>query len=137
MAGSPAAAGAGGAGSGGTPTTAGQAGTAGANSLGGAAGSAGGGVGGHAETGTCSPGLPVLVGEIDGTAVVLNTTDAVCVVFEGTLHGWQASELQGRTVALNGTDVTDTLGEVVAAIDGHHYFEFSSGSVAHTSMSAW
>lgn len=66
-----------------------------------------------------------------------NTTGEVWFVISENPNGWQASEIQGRTIYVNGVQVTAGQMPLPAAIGGKRYFRFTAGSRPWSSWSFW
>ena len=66
-----------------------------------------------------------------------NTTGEVWFVITENPNGWQASEVQGRRIYVNGTQVTAGQMPLPAAINGRRYFRFTAGDRSWASWSFW
>jgi hypothetical protein len=72
------------------------------------------------------------------------TTGAVCVTYMGNITGWQASNVDGRSVTVVGS-TTQTLATIPnanqpglnAGADGYIYWNYSAGTETYTSMSVF
>jgi hypothetical protein len=93
----------------------------------------------------CAAGVPILVMTKVGTAVKFNTTGAVCVTLMGALSGWNASNVQGRSVTVVGSS-TQTLSTIPeganqpglgAGPDGYVYWNFNVGLYTYASVTAF
>lgn len=69
------------------------------------------------------------------------TTGPTCIKVFGGLNGWNASNMSGRTVRINGSSPV-SLGDgnqpsVQASSDGYTYLDFSMGSYSYASCATW
>ncbi len=64
-----------------------------------------------------------------------NTTGAVCYTVSGTINGWGCSNMQGRTVTVNGTAVT--CGRLPLPGTSPYTFSFSAGTYPWASFYWW
>lgn len=69
--------------------------------------------------------------------MTLNTTGEKWYVLSGKPAGWQASEIAGRTLSVNGVVLPAGATFPVAAADGKWYLRFSAGEHAWASWSWW
>lgn len=84
-------------------------------------------------SGGCSSAVPLSRHENSGA---FNTTGERWFVVSQQVNGWQASNVAGRTISVNGVGVSP--GQTLpAAIDGKLYFSFSEGGVNWASWSFW
>ena len=107
--------------------SAGAAGGAGA-----ATGSAGATTKGPSEA-PCSPAKD-LSNHMSGE---LGTTDSVCLRVTDEVVGWGCSNFEGRTVKVNGTDVSCAQVPLPEKVHGAYYFEISAGQFAYASFYWW
>jgi hypothetical protein len=63
-------------------------------------------------------------------------TDAVCYEIDAPVAGWQVSNLQSRTLTINGMPA-GTPPALPAAMGGTYVFAFSAGEPAFTAWSYW
>jgi hypothetical protein len=92
----------------------------------------------------CAPGATVIPLTVLGSAVVFGTTGAVCVTYMGSVTGWNASNVEGRSVTVMGS-TTQTLAMIpgenqpglMPGADGYIYWNFTSGTASYASMSAF
>ena len=76
-----------------------------------------------------------------------NTTGAVCVQHSGGVNGWNASNLQGRTVTVTGASTVGPITPSGGGIgnqpamspgsDGNVYFNITAGTYTYANMSLW
>jgi hypothetical protein len=66
-----------------------------------------------------------------------NTTGEIWFVINENPNGWQASEVQGRRIYVNGVQVTSGQMPLPAAINGRRYFRFTAGDRTWASWSFW
>jgi hypothetical protein len=96
----------------------------------------------------CASGATVISPTSCSSLPSFNTTGAVCVRLKlNTVNGWNASNVQGRTVTAKGATtqgpITPTNGSIPnqpglsAGSDGYVYFNFTAGAVNYTSMACW
>jgi hypothetical protein len=92
----------------------------------------------------CAPGAVVIALDALGNSGNFGTLGAVCITFQGTVSGWNASNVEGRTViAMGSTTQTptitgDSLGNqpgIAPGADGFIYWNYTAGTVAFSSMS--
>jgi hypothetical protein len=93
-------------------------------------------------TGTgCAAGAMVITMTKTGNSGSFGTTDAVCIEFMGSVNGWNASNVQGRTVTVTGSATTmptitaGTLGNQPAespGADGFIYWNYTGSATAVT-----
>jgi PQQ-like domain len=98
--------------------------------------------------GGCASGAVVISVTSCSSLPSFNTTNAVCVKTKvATINGWNASNVQGRTVTAKGATTQGPITPTNASIpnqpglsagsDGFVYFNFTAGSVNYTSMACW
>jgi subtilisin family serine protease len=94
--------------------------------------------------GACLPGQDQGAGCYNARPLARNqqsgsfgTTGEVWFVITDNPVGWQASEVQGRTITVNGVQVTAGQMPLPPAIGGKRYFRFSAGSRTWASWSFW
>jgi hypothetical protein len=96
----------------------------------------------------CAAGATIFTPASCGSLSSFNTTGAVCVKIKAaTINGWNASNVQGRTVTAKGSTtqgpITPTGSSIPnqpglsAGADGFVYFNFTAGQVSYTSMACW
>jgi hypothetical protein len=96
----------------------------------------------------CASGATVFSETSCGSLPSFNTTGAVCFKLKlSTIHGWNASNVQGRTATAKGSTtqgpITPTNGSIPnqpglsPSSDGTVYFNFTAGSVNYSSMACW
>jgi hypothetical protein len=85
-------------------------------------------------SGPCLDATPLAVHQDSGS---FGTMDARWFVASAPLLGWQASEVTGRTIHVNGALVTPGQMQLPAPVDGKYYFEFSAGQFPWSSFSYW
>jgi hypothetical protein len=68
---------------------------------------------------------------------VLNTTGEKWYVVDAPIDGWQASEMAGRTIEVNGVTVISGQVPLPPPVNGKYYFRFSSGQHAWASWGFW
>jgi hypothetical protein len=79
----------------------------------------------------CSPALDASTGQN------LNTTGAVCWRTPAAIAGWGCSNFAGRTVKVNGVQVTCGALPLPAKVNGYYYFDISAGTFPWASMYWW
>jgi hypothetical protein len=97
----------------------------------------------------CASGAKVISLSACGGTPPFNTTGPVCVkVKASAVNGWNASNIQGRTVVAEGAStqgpvaptnyggVPDQPG-LSAGPDGFVYFDFTAGQVSYSTMACW
>ncbi len=84
-------------------------------------------------TGACLSAQPLS----PQTNAVLNTTGERWYVVSGNVNGWQASEMAGRTIKVNGVTLNPGQMPLPAKVNGNYYFHFSSGNNDWASWSYW
>jgi lysophospholipase L1-like esterase len=85
---------------------------------------------------SCASALPIA--RYQNSGAFGTTSESKLFVATGPILGWQASEVQGRTITINGHLMQP--GQMplpAAAADGKYYFQFSAGGVAWASWSHW
>lgn len=65
------------------------------------------------------------------------TTSERWFVVTDNISGWQASQVAGRTITVNGVVVTPGQLPLPAKVDGAYHFQFSGGSYTWASWSFW
>ncbi len=65
------------------------------------------------------------------------TTDAVCLRVTDDVVGWGCSNFEGRTVKVNGVDVSCAQVPLPEKVHGAYYFEISAGQFAYASFYWW
>ncbi len=92
----------------------------------------------------CPAGVTVIAMASTGSSGSFRTTNSVCVTYMGTLTGWSASNVEGRSVTVVGatTQMFTVSGDLVASeraplpgADGYIYWIWTSGTEAFSSMS--
>ncbi len=53
------------------------------------------------------------------------------------IHGWTASEMQGRTISVNGVDVASGVMPLPNKVNGKYYFRVSAGGNSWASITFW
>jgi hypothetical protein len=81
--------------------------------------------GGFQCTGTCQSATPLARQQNSGN---FGTTGERWFVVNTNINGWQASEMTGRTIRVNGTVVTPGQMPLPPAVNGLYYFQLSAGS---------
>lgn len=71
------------------------------------------------------------------TSATLNTTGEVWYKVNKPINGWQVSEMDGRTISVNGTVVTSGQMPLPPSENEVYYFQFTPGSKSWTSWSFW
>ncbi len=98
-------------------------------------GTSDGGSNAFACTGACLGATPIA--RYTNAANLSATKDTWFVLTDG-LTGWQASNVTGRTISVNGVEVAPGQMPLPApAADGKYYFRFSGGGLAWASWSYW
>jgi hypothetical protein len=94
----------------------------------------------------CAAGATIIAMTKTGASGNFNVMGAVCVTYMGTVTGWNASNVQGRTVTVVGsttqmpTITGDSIGNqpgLSPGADGYIYWNFSAGSVDYSSISTY
>lgn len=95
-------------------------------------------------SGACSPGTswgqacydaaPLSRNQQSGS---FNTRGERWFVVTDTINGWQASEVQGRTIRVNGVVRTPGQMPLPPRVDGRYYFQFTAGQNTWASWSFW
>ncbi|HET9954546.1 MAG TPA: carbohydrate-binding domain-containing protein [Polyangiaceae bacterium] len=85
-------------------------------------------------TGGCLSATPLARNQNSGP---FGTTGERWFVVNTSINGWQASEIQGRTITVNGVPVTAGQMPLPAPVGGAYYFRFSAGANNWSSMSFW
>ncbi|HEY0466191.1 MAG TPA: carbohydrate-binding domain-containing protein, partial [Polyangiaceae bacterium] len=86
-------------------------------------------------TGGCLTATPLARNQNSGS---FNTTGERWFVVSDSINGWQASEMAGRTIRVNGVVVTPGQMPLPAPVNGTtYYFNFSAGSRTWASWSFW
>ncbi len=92
----------------------------------------------------CATGATVIAMKAKGASGNFNVLGAVCVTFTSSVSGWNASNVQGRSVTAVGSTTQmpvisgDSLGNqpgLSPGTDGYIYWNYTAGSVDFTSMS--
>lgn len=94
----------------------------------------GGGSGSFTCTGACLSATPISRYQFSGN---FNTTSEVWFVTSEVPNGWQASNVEGRQILVNGMAVTVGQIPLPAPVGGKYYFQFTSGGVAVANWSFW
>ena len=82
----------------------------------------------------CYDAVPLAKHQQSGS---FETTGEKWFVVTDAIYGWQASEVAGRTIRVNGVVVTPGQMPLPAPIDGKRYFHFSAGDRPWASWSFW
>lgn len=85
-------------------------------------------------TGGCLSATPLTRNQNSGP---FGTAGERWFVVTTTINGWQASEIQGRSITVNGVPVTAGQMPLPSAAGGAYYFQFSAGANDWSSMSFW
>jgi hypothetical protein len=85
-------------------------------------------------TGACLSATPLARNQNSGA---FGTTGERWFVVSQHINGWQASEMEGRSIRVNGILVTPGQMPPPAAANGSYYFQFSAGSFSWASWSFW
>jgi len=85
-------------------------------------------------TGACLNATPLVRNQNSGA---FGTTGERWFVVSQNINGWQASEMAGRTLRVNGVVVTAGEMPLPAALNGAYYFQFSAGNFPWASWSFW
>jgi len=85
-------------------------------------------------TAACLNATPLVRQQNSGS---FGTTGERWFVVSQNINGWQASEMAGRTIRVNGTPVTPGQMPLPAAVNGSYYFQFSAGNFDWASWSFW
>ncbi|HSQ40950.1 MAG TPA: hypothetical protein VLM37_01580, partial [Fibrobacteraceae bacterium] len=75
--------------------------------------------------------------EMTGQSATLNTTGEVWYKVTSSISGWQASEVQGRTIYVNGEEVQAGEFPLPESVNGTYYFRFTEGEHSWASWSLW
>ncbi len=96
------------------------------------------------EDGPCTPTKDISLSTATPNATVqLGTTGAFCLRVTGTITGWNANSMAGRTISINGaTPVSGDSGALQGAspgkwTDGKTYFDISAGQNSYAGVSLW
>jgi hypothetical protein len=118
----------------------GKGGSTGGGGAGGSGGKAGGGSGGSSGSGGAKCVVSLMPNQPSGN---LGTTE-VCFQIAAPLGGWQASNVSGRVITINGERVTFTGDSVQQQspnvpdpVDDAYVFVFGAGSNVSASWSYW
>lgn len=84
--------------------------------------------------GACLTATPMARWQQSG---VFGNSEGVWFVAGSDLSGWQASEVPGRTIEVNGVEVVSGEMPLPAPIDGKYYFYFSEGTQPWASWTYW
>jgi hypothetical protein len=93
----------------------------------------------------CASGATVIAMTALGN-VNFGTAGAVCITFMGNVNGWNASNVQGRTVTVVGSTTQspaisgDNLGNqpgIMPGADGYVYWNYTAGQVSYASMATF
>jgi len=90
--------------------------------------------GGFQCTGPCVSATPIARNQNSGA---FGTTGERWFVVNTNINGWQASEVQGRTIRVNGVVVTPGQMPLPPAVNGNYYFQFSAGNNNWSTWSFW
>jgi len=96
----------------------------------------------------CAAGATVIIATCGGGSTGnFGTLGAVCVQFQGNVNGWNASNVQGRTITATGSTTQMVNGNsgvgnqpgLSAGSDGNVYWNFSATTscCSYASMSCW
>lgn len=85
-------------------------------------------------TGACLSATPLARNQSSGS---FGTTAERWFVVSTNINGWQASEMAGRTIRVNGVVVTSGQMPLPPAVNGSYYFQFSAGAHTWASWSFW
>ena len=85
-------------------------------------------------SGACLNATPLVRSQNSGA---FGTTGERWFVVSQNIHGWQASEMAGRALRVNGVEVAPGQMPLPAAVNGAYYFQFSAGSFPWASWSFW
>jgi hypothetical protein len=85
-------------------------------------------------TGPCSSATPIIRNQNSGS---FNTLGERWFVVSESINGWQASEMTGRSIKVNGVTVTPGQMPLPPAVNGKYYFQFSAGTKTWASWSFW
>jgi hypothetical protein len=102
----------------------------------GGGGNSGGNAGGTSFTcaGSCLNATTISRYQFSGN---FNTTDEVWYVTSDAPTGWQASNVDGRQIYVNGVVESSGQMPLPAAVNGKYYFQFTAGGVAWANWSFW
>lgn len=84
--------------------------------------------------GACQSATPLSRYQNSGA---FGTTGERWFVVSENISGWQASQIAGRTITVNGVTVTAGEMPLPAKVDGVYYFQFSGGNFTWASWSFW
>jgi hypothetical protein len=90
--------------------------------------------GSFACTGACLFATPLTRFE---NSLSFGTTGEHWFVVSESINGWQASEMQGRNITVNGVPVSAGQMPLPPAVGGSYYFHFSAGANDWSSWSFW
>jgi hypothetical protein len=91
----------------------------------------------------CATGATVIKLTMTGSTSNFGTTGAVCVTYMGSVNGWNASNVQGRSVSAVGSTTQtpaitgDSIGNqpgLMPGTDGYIYWNYTAGAVSYSSM---
>lgn len=86
---------------------------------------------GFACTGACLSARPLLVhASLDGT-------DETWFVTSQDIHGWTATEMDGRSISVNGVTVSPGEIPLPPKVDGKYYFRVTQGGKSWASLTLW
>jgi hypothetical protein len=68
---------------------------------------------------------------------VLNTTGERWYVVTDMVQGWQASEVAGRAISVNGVTLQPGQMPLPSRVNGKYYFRFSAGTYTWASWGFW
>jgi hypothetical protein len=94
----------------------------------------------------CAVGATIVAMATTGPAVLFNTTGAVCITYRGSVNGWNASNVNGRSVTVVGSTtqmplvVDDSIANqpgLLPGTDGYIYWNFTTGTASYASLSAF
>lgn len=85
-------------------------------------------------TGACLSATPIARNQNSGP---FNTLGERWFVVSDSVNGWQASEVTGRTLRVNGVPVTPGQMPLPPSSNGLYYFQFSAGTKTWASWSFW
>jgi hypothetical protein len=74
---------------------------------------------------------------MDGAALPFGTTGAVCIRVTEQVDGWGCSNMDGRSVSVNGTSVMCGQMPLPARQNNAYLFSFTSGMYAYAALYYW
>ena len=95
------------------------------------------GIDGGGGTEPCVPDKTVSMSSGSGSTGSFGTKEAFCFRTPDNIAGWNCSNLDGRTLKVNGTTATCSALPLPAKVNGYYYFDATAGTYDYASIQWW